>query len=172
MTTTTQSLIIWLKNITDNATPSGSAVAAAVLLDLAILEGPSDGAGKRVAYYRRAVETLGLLSGAMARYPRAFGQALSALDACLASTKEIVIIGDPWEAATQALLETVHKRYLPNKVLVVAHPEQVDELSQRIPLLAGRTQIDGAATAYVCENYACQLPVTEPEALRAQLEQR
>ena len=108
----------------------------------------------------------------MARYPRAFGQALSALDAYLASTKEIVIIGDPQEAATQALLETVHKRYLPNKVLVVARPDQVDELSQHIPLLAGRTQIDGYATAYVCENYACQLPVTEPEALQAQLEQR
>jgi len=106
----------------------------------------------------------------MARYPRAFGQALSALDAYLAMTKEIVTIGDPQEAATQALLETVHSRYSPNKVLVVAGPDQVDELSQRIPLLVGRTQIDGAATAYVCENYACQLPVTEPEALLRLLE--
>jgi uncharacterized protein YyaL (SSP411 family) len=59
-----------------------------------------------------------------------------------------------------------------NRVLVVAHPDEMDELSQRIPLLAGRTQIDGAATAYVCENCACQLPATEPQALRAQLEQR
>jgi hypothetical protein len=47
-------------------------------------------------------------------------------------------------------------------VLVVAGPDQVDGLSQHIPLLAGRTQIDGAATLYVCENYADQLPVTEP----------
>jgi uncharacterized protein YyaL (SSP411 family) len=108
----------------------------------------------------------------MARHPRAFGQALSALDAYLPSTKEIVIVGDPQKAATQSLLEKVHGRYLPNKVLVVAHPDQADELSQRIPLLAGRTQIDGFATAYVCENYACQLPVTELQALRAQLEQR
>jgi uncharacterized protein YyaL (SSP411 family) len=107
----------------------------------------------------------------MARYPRAFGQALSALDAYLASTKETVILGDPPAAATQDLLETVHKRYLPNKVLVVARPGQADELSHRIPLLAGRTQIDGATTAYVCENTACQLPVTEPVALRAHLEQ-
>ena len=106
----------------------------------------------------------------MARYPRAFGQALSALDAYLATTKEIVIVGDPQETATQDLLETVHSRYLPNKVLVVACPDQVDALSQRIPLLAGRTQIDGAATAYVCENYACQLPVAEPEALLRMLE--
>ncbi len=167
-----QALIIRPKSITDSAIPSGNTVAAAVLLDLAILDGPSDGVGKSGVYYGRAVETLRLLGGAMARYPRAFGQALSALDAYLASTKEIVIIGDPQETATQALLETVFYRYLPNKVLVVARPDQVNELSQRVPLLAGRTQIDAAATAYVCENYACQLPVTEPQALRAQLEQR
>jgi uncharacterized protein YyaL (SSP411 family) len=55
-------------------------------------------------------------------------------------------------------------------VLVVARPDQVDELSDRIPLLAGRTQIDGTATVYVCENYACQLPVTEPEAFLGMLE--
>ena len=90
---------------------------------------------------------------------------MSALDAYLASTKEIVIVGEPQEVATQDLMETVHGRHLPNKVLVVARPDRVDPLSQRIPLLAGRTQIDGAATAYVCENYACQLPVTEPKTL-------
>jgi len=120
--------------------------------------------------YRRAVETLRVLGGAMARNLRAFSQALSALDACLATTNEIVIIGDPQEAATQALLEIVHAHYLLNKVLVVAQTDQVPTLSQRIPLLAGRTQIDAAATAYVCENYACQLPVTEPEALLRLLE--
>jgi uncharacterized protein YyaL (SSP411 family) len=53
----------------------------------------------------------------MARYPRAFGRALSALDAYLASPKEIVIIGDPQDAATQALLDVVHSRYLPDKLL-------------------------------------------------------
>jgi uncharacterized protein YyaL (SSP411 family) len=165
-----QPLIIQPKNITDNAIPSGNAVAATVLLDLAILDGPSTSSGRAETYHRRAVETLRLLGGAMARHPRAFSQALSALDVYLASTKEIVIVGDPQDAATQALLETVHKRYLPNKVLVVAHPEQVDALSQRILLPAGRTQIDGAATAYVCENYTCQLPVTEAQALMGLLE--
>jgi uncharacterized protein YyaL (SSP411 family) len=165
-----QALIIRPKNITDNATPSGNAVAASVLLQLSTLAGPPDKDGRSEAYYRHAVETLRLLSGSMARYPRAFGHALSALDAYLATTQEIVIIGDSGETATQALLETVHQRYLPNKVLVLAHPQQVDELRQRVPLLAGRTQIDGAPTAYVCENYTCQLPVTEPDALLRQLE--
>lgn len=105
----------------------------------------------------------------MARYPRAFGQALSALDAYLATAQEIVIIGDPQKEATQSLLETVHGRYLPNKVFVLAHPDQVDELSRRLPLLAGRAQINGSPTAYVCQNYTCQLPVTDPAALAEQL---
>jgi uncharacterized protein YyaL (SSP411 family) len=165
-----QALIIRPKNITDNAIPSGNAVAASVLLQLSILVGPSGDGGQAEAYFRHAVDTLRLMSESMARYPRAFGHALSALDAYLASTKELVIIGDPQEAATQALLGTIHGRYLPNKVLVVARPDQVNGLSQRIPLLAGRTQIDGATTAYVCKNYACQLPVTEPQALRMLLE--
>jgi uncharacterized protein YyaL (SSP411 family) len=165
-----RSLIIRPKSITDNAIPSGNAVAASLLLQLSILAGPSDNGGRSDAYHRHAVETLQLLSGAMARYPRAFGHALSALDAYLATNQEIVIIGDPQEAATQTLLETVHGRYLPNKVLVVARLDQVDELSQRIPMLLGRAQVDGVPTAYVCKNYTCQLPVTEPKALAQQLQ--
>jgi len=160
-----QSLIIRPKNITDNAIPSGNAVAASVLLQLSVMSGPPTDEGPGATYHRHAIETLRLLSGAIAQYPRAFGQALSALEAHLATTKEIVIIGDLHEQATQALLETVHGRHLPNKVLVVARPDQVKQLSQRIPLLAGRTQIDGSATAYVCENYTCQVPVTDPEVL-------
>jgi hypothetical protein len=164
-----QALIIRPKNITDNAIPSGNAVAASVLLQLSILTGPSDDGGQAEVYYRHAVETLRLMSESMARYPRAFGQALSALDAYFGTTQEIVIIGNPQEAATQAFLETVHSRYLPNKVLVLAHPNQVEELSPLIPLLTGRTQLNHAPTAYVCQNYACQLPVTDPEALAEQL---
>jgi len=104
------------------------------------------------------------------RLLRSYKDGQSKVDAYLARTKEIVIIGDPQEAATQALLETIHRRYLPNKVLVVAGLDQVATLGQRIPLLAGRAQIDGSATAYVCENYACRLPVTEPQALLRLLE--
>jgi uncharacterized protein YyaL (SSP411 family) len=164
-----QSLIIRPKSITDNAVPSGNAVAALTLLQLAVLAGPVlDGTGDEI-YHRHAVETLRLLSGAMAHHPRAFGYALCALDAYLTTTQEIVIVGDPQAKATQALLETVHHRYLPNKVLVLAHPDQVEALSQRIPLLAARTAIGGVPTAYVCQNYACRLPVTTPTALAEQL---
>lgn len=160
-----QSLIIRPKNITDNATPSGNALAASVLLKLATLAGPqSDGAGPEL-YFRPAVETLRLLSRGMARYPRAFGQALSALDASLATPQEVAIVGDREKEATQSLLDVVYSHYLPNTVLALASPDRVEELSDRIPLLAGRSQIDAAPTAYVCENYACQLPVTEPAAL-------
>jgi uncharacterized protein YyaL (SSP411 family) len=164
-----QSLIVRPKNVTDSAIPSANAVAVSVLLQLAVLVGPEPAEGPGKAYHRHAVATLRLLGGGMARYPRAFGHALSALDAYLATPYEIVIVGDPQAEATQALLKVVHGRYLPNKVLALAHPDRVEALNQRIPLLAGRTQVDGSPTAYVCQNYTCRLPVTGPEALAKQL---
>ncbi|MCB0159885.1 MAG: thioredoxin domain-containing protein, partial [Caldilineaceae bacterium] len=90
-----------------------------------------------------------------------FGRMLGALDMLLAPRREIAIIGAPEDEATQALLRTVHRRYLPNTVLAVAAPDEASDL----PLLAGRTPVDGQPAAYVCENYACNLPVTTPEAL-------
>jgi uncharacterized protein YyaL (SSP411 family) len=164
-----KALIIRPKSLTDNATPSGNAVAALVLLRLAAFAGPAEYNDQAAIYYRHAVETLKLLAGSMARYPRFFGYGLCALDAYLATPQEIVIIGDPQHGATRTLLETVFNRYLPNTVLAVAQPDRVDALSAQIPLLAGRTQQNGAPTAYVCQNYTCQLPVTEPEALAGQL---
>ena len=76
------------------------------------------------------------------------------------------------DPAAKALLEVVHSRYWPNKVLAGIDPAADEAPGEAIPLLEGREAIDGRPTAYVCRNYACQMPVTEPEALRAQLESR
>jgi uncharacterized protein YyaL (SSP411 family) len=65
----------------------------------------------------------------------------------------------------------VLKPFLPNRVIVLARPGE-DPPRIPSPLLNGRGQIDGKATAYVCQNYVCQLPVTEPSALEAQVRGR
>ncbi len=83
------------------------------------------------------------------------------LDTLLAPSQEIAIVGDPADPATQALLAEVRRRYLPNAVVALKRPGEENPL----PLLAGRDLIDGQPAAYVCEHYACQLPVTAPEAL-------
>ena len=75
-------------------------------------------------------------------------------------------MGGMGDQATWALLNVVHSRYIPNKVLVGNDPSKP---YPAIPLLEDRDMVDSRPTAYVCENYACQLPVTEPEALASQL---
>ncbi len=80
---------------------------------------------------------------------------------CLPPSQEIAIVGDPADAATQALLAEVRKRYLPTTVVALARPDEASML----PLLARRTLVDGKPAAYVCENYTCKLPVNTPEAL-------
>jgi uncharacterized protein YyaL (SSP411 family) len=148
-----EELIVRSKDYFDNATPSGNSVAADVLLRLAVLTGRED-------YSRKAVT--------ISRYPSAFGRLLCALDFYLSSPKEIAIIGGNDAAETQALLREVWKNYLPNKVVAISKEE--DERSHElIPLLRERKALDGRATAYVCEHYACQRPVNRPEELAAQL---
>jgi hypothetical protein len=82
---------------------------------------------------------------------------------------EIAIVGEPDEPDTQALLDAVRRRYLPHAVLAVAVPGETAALGARIPLLQGRQAIGGRATAYVCREMACKLPVHTPQELEAQL---
>jgi uncharacterized protein YyaL (SSP411 family) len=103
----------------------------------------------------------------MARYPLGFGQWLTALNYALAETREIAIVGDPGAAAVKALLQVCRDGYRPHQVLAVGDPK---DPRVRVPLLTDREQIDGKATAYVCVDFACRWPVTEPEALQAELE--
>jgi hypothetical protein len=105
----------------------------------------------------------------MAGAPTGFGHALSALDGYLSPVRELAIVGDPTAEATRALVaEVTTRRFLPNHVLAVAAPK--DEASRgAVALLRDRSQIDGRPTAYVCERFACRLPVTDPGALAGQL---
>ena len=80
-----------------------------------------------------------------------------------------MIVGVPSAASTRALAEEVTTlRFMPGHVLAVAAPDDA-EAAEAVALLRDRVAINGAATAYVCEHFACKLPVTTPEALAAQL---
>ena len=148
------------KDLQDNATPSGNAMAALVLLRLAAWTGE----GRYRTAAERAIRTVAPFAE---RYPTAFAQWLSAIDFALSDALEVAIIGDPRDAATRALLEPVATGYRPNQVLAVAADPEVSA----IPLLHGRAVVGGAATAYVCRGFACRMPVTDADGLRAQLEE-
>jgi uncharacterized protein len=150
-----EQLIARAKESYDNATPSGNSVAAHVLQRLALFT-------NEPSYREYAEKTLKLLANQIARFPNAFGHLLCALDLYLSRAHEIAIIGDRRAEDTNALVDAVFSRYIPNKVVAVTAPQE----TSTIQLLADRTQVDGQATAYVCHNYYCEAPVTEADKLR------
>jgi uncharacterized protein len=148
-----EELIVRRKEIGDHPIPSGNSAAALGLLRLAALSGER-------AYEAEAIGVLRLFAKAAPRQPDAFAHLLRALDFQLAPTKEVALIGDdPAELAA-----VVRSRYRPHLVLA-GGPE-----GGTVPeLLKGRTTIDDKPAAYVCERFACRLPVTAPEHLANQL---
>jgi len=154
-----EQLLVRPRDIFDNATPSGGAAAALALLRLAVFTG-------KQGYQTYAVSSIRSVREFLPRMPSGFAHWLCALDFYLSTPKEIVVIGPREDDATRALLRVACGRYLPNRAVAGADAPAADSTS---PLLAGREMIDGRPTAYVCEHYACRLPVTEPGALAEQL---
>jgi uncharacterized protein YyaL (SSP411 family) len=147
------------KDVQDNATPSGGAVATLVLLRLAAFTGEGS--------YRDAAErAIASITSYTGRYPTAFAMWLQATDLALAPVAEVAIVGDPDDSATRALLEVASGGHEPNRVVALARPAGGPTA---IPLLEDRVQLKERATAYVCRGFACRLPVTDPDALREQL---
>jgi thiamine biosynthesis protein ThiS len=101
----------------------------------------------------------------MAQHPTGFGRFLCAHDFHLGPVVEIALL---WPAADggRPLLDAVFGRYVPNRIVVGAEDGGA---AAGLPLLEGRRAIDGRATAYVCRNYACELPATDAETLARQL---
>ncbi|HEV2918587.1 MAG TPA: thioredoxin domain-containing protein, partial [Actinomycetota bacterium] len=154
-------LVVRPRELFDNAVPAGSSVAADVLQRLGRLTGAQD-------WERAGLDALRPVLGVLGRAPTGFGHALGAADFALSRVREVAVVGRPGAADTEALLATVWGTYQPNRVVAAAAPD--DRAAQgEVPLLADRPALEGRATAYVCEHFVCQLPVTEPEALAAQL---
>ena len=160
-----ETLVVRPRDVFDNAQPCGGSVASDALLKLAVFTGNSD-------YNAKAAIPLRSLHQAMSQSPGGTGQWLNALDFYVSPPKEIAVIGPRNDPATQALLATVFSRFLPNKVVMGTetspnsggNPGESD-----FPLLQDRIMVGGLPSAYVCENYTCQLPVTGPDALAEQL---
>ena len=157
-----ESLMIRPRDVFDNAQPCGGSVATDVLLRLAIITGNDDFATKAATPIRALQPLLG-------RAPSATGHWLGALDFYVSLPKEVVIVGPADGEITKGMLGEVGKRYLPNRVVVGVGDPSSPPLGNS-PLLEQRVMQDGTPTAYVCQHYVCQLPVTTAEALAAQLD--
>jgi uncharacterized protein YyaL (SSP411 family) len=157
-----ETLIVRAKDYFDNATPSGNSVAAEVLLRLALLTDNSD-------YRRRATTLLRLVAETLKRYPSGFGRALCALDFHLSTPKEIVVARGSSATGSRDLEREIWQRYLPNKVVAAFDPAD-GRAAEILRMLRDRKSLNGLATAYVCENYTCKQPVTDPKQLAEQLD--
>jgi uncharacterized protein len=154
-----EALIARTKDLFDNATPSGNAMAATALVRLGALTGRDDlrQAGRRALEAVKAV---------LENAPAAAGQSLVALDFELSPIREIAAIAGDEEQELWAALEAVYAgAFLPHAVVAPATPEQVLALAGRMPLLADRLARDNKLTTYLCENFVCQKPVVGLEAL-------
>ena len=153
-------LITRPKDLQDNAIPSGNALAVGALLRLAAYQGNGE--------YRQVVEeSLAFVQGAAVRYPTAFGRWLCEFDFAASPVQEVAILGDISDSRTQTLVRTVWSTYRPNIVHSAASlplPEGAP------PLLQDRPLVDGKPAAYVCRNFVCLKPVTEPGELASLLE--
>jgi len=137
------------KDLEDSPIPSGNSAAACGLLRLGLLSGEG-------AYERHALSVLRLMFPLAVRHPLAFGHLLQAADFYLAPVKEVAIVGA--EPGAGELTRAVRSSFRPHLVLAGGPADGV-------PLLEGRTPVDGRAAAYVCERFACQAPVTSSDEL-------
>jgi hypothetical protein len=144
-------LVARTKEYFDNATPSGNSTAAGLLTHLGTLLDRDD--------FRAKASTIASnVSDYLVRFPTGFGRMLGAVDLQLGPSREIAIIG-----AAGPFLDVVRSRYLPRTVIAAGE-------GSAVALLRDRVAVDGKPTAYVCENYSCRTPATDPRDLAAQLE--
>ena len=154
-------LIARYKSSADQSIPSGAAVAAHGLLRLFYFTGEP-------AYFEKGEKTLRFFSEAMEENVFATGSLIAAADFYLRKPKEIVVIGKPNSAETEALLSRIHRLYLPNKVLFAADPDRTD--GAPLPdAVKGKKAVDGKPTVYVCRNFTCTPPLTDWEAIQTTL---
>jgi uncharacterized protein YyaL (SSP411 family) len=154
-----EELVVRPRDVFDGATPCGGSVAAHALLRLAVLTGDS-------RYERLAADSMRSVRHFMAQVPAGFANWVSAVGFYTGRKQEVVVIGPAADRSTQALLAAARRDYHPNRLFAGA---ETPESGIDSPVMEGRGLVNGKPTAFVCENYACQLPVTTPEELAAQL---
>jgi uncharacterized protein YyaL (SSP411 family)/aryl-alcohol dehydrogenase-like predicted oxidoreductase len=162
-----EELLLRHREGTDGATPSANAVTASTLARLSFhfdREDFREAATRAIAAHGKAIQ----------RLPRAFPTSLAVVDFLLEGPVELAFVGTPGEAGHETLVREAARHYLPNRIIGHKDPaasdrgrqaEREDEeenVAADLPLLAGKEPVNGRAALYVCRDFACQRPVTDP----------
>ena len=158
------SVLLRLKEDYDGAEPSAGSVSAQNLLTLIRLTGDN---GLR----RRLDDALGRFGPRLGQVARVVPLLASVLSSYHAGSSQVVVVGERGRPDTLALRRVIARRYLPFAVRLHVEPGASQEmLGELLPFVASMRMLDGRATAYVCADFACRQPVTEPQALAAELD--
>jgi uncharacterized protein len=153
-----EELVARRKDVDDHPIPSGNSAAAYGLLRLAALTGEH-------AYAAQAESVFRLFGRVAEQHPQAVAHLLRAIDFHTATVNEVALVTPAGDGAgLDELAASVRSQLRPHLVLAGGV-----EGSDRPELMLGRTAVEGRAAAYVCEGFACQMPVTEPDELAAAL---
>jgi uncharacterized protein YyaL (SSP411 family) len=152
-------LVMRVKEDYDGAEPSGNSIAVLNLLRLAQFTNRDD-------FRESAERAIAAFAPRLATAPVTLPRMLSACEFRIREPRQIILIGEKGSADTQALLRTLNSRFVPGRiVLLVDSPESRRALSTSISSIESMQKIEGRASAYVCRDYTCQLPVFESEKL-------
>jgi len=155
-----KSVVLRMKDDNDSAEPAASSVAALNLLRLAQFRDDKQ-------MEEQGKKTINAFSATLSRFPSAMPQMLVALDFNLNKPRQIVVAGKPDVPETKALLAEAHRLFLPNKILLLADGAEGQKyLGEKNEAIRAMSMVDGKSAAYVCENFTCKAPVTDPAELR------
>jgi len=154
-------LPVSIKEGYDGPTPSGNSVAALILLRISEFTGDE-------RFRRFAEQTVEIFHQDLDTEPSSHTFMLMALDFLLGGAKEVILAPGPDNKGAQEMVREIHGRFIPNKVLMVV-PSGADQLEKLAPVARGKKPVGGRATAYICENFTCKLPITALSALKSAL---
>ncbi len=155
-----QTLLLRIKEASDNAEPAASSVAVLNLLRLSQM---TDDKSLR----EKADKTLAHFASRLSDHPSAMPQMLAAALFGMSKPMQIIIASNGDTPDRQAMLHEIYKEFLPNRIILAADGGEGQRfLGERVAVIKDVSAIGGRATAYVCENYVCKLPTTDLAELR------
>ncbi len=154
-----KTIFLRMKESYDSAEPSPNSVAVLNLLRMARMT-DDDG------LINKAERTLSAFGYSLKDSPQSMPQMMAGFDFFLDKPMQVVIAGKPGAKDTVALLREVHSRFIPNKIILLADGGGGQlTLAEHLDFIKGVSMLDGKATAYICEDYACSDPITDVTAL-------
>jgi uncharacterized protein YyaL (SSP411 family) len=160
-----EGLIVRPKSVYDGATPSGNSVAMLNLSRLFHITG-------RTWYGDRAREVGRAFREQVSLGAAGFTMLMAAVDFAVGPSFEIVVAGHSGGRDSRRMIDEIHRRYIPNKVVLFRSEEAPAPLVELAPYVETQGAVDGAATAYVCRDFACDLPTTDVEKMLELLGER